>query len=355
MKKIWKWSIFYFALMVTGSIFEIIIAYMFTQNIIIIIISSMITGGIMTALYRFIISRHLKEIEEREKVKIEKKGIPKILERIHSLADQEFRQDRELLRIKSKRHKDKKLILISLDAYPLKQNDSIIDISSEDFERFIETLWKLFNFNYPTGIKLDNYSNYLRKFAYSQNTYFFEYESDSLYNYSRIRIYEDGRICISIIFETNTLVSYFPDASQFTSETKREMLDKSFYLFYQYLPFLFILNLYLMKLVYEKAKFNEDFKLYSRILSTNKISLLFNWSSGMGTPILSNDISIEFKHQINHDDLDLKKQVTYIINLYLNEVLKKFDTRIDKRKEFLREFDETINTYLDPVFKFQEN
>ncbi len=99
MKKIWKWSLFYFALMVTGSIFEIIIAYIFTQNIIITIISSMITGGIMTALYRFIISRHLKEIEEREKVKIEKKGIPKILERIHFLADQKFRQDRELLRV----------------------------------------------------------------------------------------------------------------------------------------------------------------------------------------------------------------------------------------------------------------
>ena len=131
---------------------------------------------------------------------------------------------------------------------------------------------KFFNFIYPTGFNLENFSNYLREYNYLQNRYIFEYESNSLYNYSRIRLYEDGRIYISIIFESNTLASYFPNASQFASEIKREVLDKSFYLPYQYLPFLFILNLYLVKLIYKKANINEDFKLYSRILSNKNLT-----------------------------------------------------------------------------------
>ena len=352
MKKVWKWSLFYFVIMVTGSIIEIIAAYFFTQNIIFTIFSIMITGGIMTALYRLIISRHLKEIEEREKVKKEKNGI---LERIHSLSDQEFKQDIKLLRIKSERHRDKKLILISLDTYPLKQNESVININNEDFERFIKEIWNYFNFNYPTGIELGNFSNYLRKCKYLKSKYIFEYESDSLYNYSRIRIYGDGRICISIVFETNTLGFYYPNASQFVSEPKREMVNKSFYLPYQYLPFLYILNLNLVKCIYEKAKFNEDFKLYSRILSTNNLSLILDWSTGFQTPNLSNDISIEFNNQIKLNDLELKKQVVNIMTFYLKEVLRNFNVNIDERDEFLKVFDETISTYLDPAFKFQEN
>ncbi len=276
--------------------------------------------------------------------------LQEILKNIDFQADQELRRDKKLLRIQSDKYKDKNLILIGFNVYPLNKNKQIIDIKNEEFERFIENLWKRFNFQYPTSSVY--FSQYLKENHYLENRYIFDFEdiNSSIYDYSKIIISEDGHISVNVIFSTMTFKENHPFESRLIPEAKRGTLENSYLLRYTHLPFFFILSLYLVKLTLRQANFDGNIKVSSHILSNNNLSLFFGHPNPLSIPKVSNKIDIKFHYQINLFDLDYKENVNNMTLLYLKEILKHFNTKVDERKELLKNFDGTINNCIEFIF-----
>lgn len=287
--------------------------------------------------------------------------IPKILEdnqdeilnKIDLQADRIWRQDRKSLRIKIDKNKVKNLILIEFNVFPLTNKKQIIDSKSEEFEKFLENLWEPFHIQYPTSPVY--FSEYLKDHNSIENGYDFEYEDSNsrMYDYSKIRIYENGQIFIGIIFSTETFRQSYPNEFLRIPEAERKKLDDSYVIFHSHLPFIFLLSLKLIKLLYSQGDYDGKVKNYCGILSNKRFSLFFGSNHPlMNRSKVSNDIEIKFNNQIEITDLNSREKVFEMVRQYLSEILKRCNTKMDERNKLLKRFDSTINEYLEKIFNF---
>ena len=131
-----------------------------------------------------------------------------------------------------------------------------------------------------------------------------------------------------MIFSTITFKENHTFESRLIPEAERETLENSYLLQYTHLPFLFILSMYLVKLILSEANFNGNIKITSHILSNNNLSLFFGYVDPFSIRSkVANKRDITFHHQINLSELGIKEKAKDLTCFYLKEILKQFNTR----------------------------
>ena len=138
-KKIWKWRIFFFVILVILNIIGIVISYFLSQNLVITVITVIIIDGIISPLYKFILEPRLKEIGEEGKIK-----------------EREKEEEREI-----DRYDSIKRIIELMDNYENVKNDNLREIeSTQKLKELFPELQKIgFSFygDQHTTIRDNNY------------------------------------------------------------------------------------------------------------------------------------------------------------------------------------------------------
>lgn len=267
-------------------------------------------------------------------------------EEIHKIQRTVSEYQNNIYRIYEAGRQGRKYILLGLIVIPFNKNLQILDLKSEDVEKFIQNLYNSLKKKNP--FEMVNFSNFLQNFIYLGDSFktslVDEGEEKSWHINSELFIFGNGIIRHNIIYQTVPIASIHPYSNNLLGmeESEKIRFKNAPYLMGDLLVYIYACWIKLIKLIFEKGNFNGRFNLTSKIKYKSEIALGF----GNYSP-LSHTSDIKVEKTINSNDLSERDSLKILITSILKEVLRYFGYDLANINDKLEIFGELINQYLD--------
>jgi len=245
---------------------------------------------------------------------------------------------------------DIRYLLIGTSITPISDEIQILDFDDEKIDEELIKLYEKFMYSSPGGHIVD-FDSFLRDMKYHKDVYKsrFLINKNTIYNEAEHQVSSTGKILSYIIFDCYSGGYLLQDSHYSFDETKKEDLLKASHLYSDLIPYLMMMYLKVAKVIYS-TRFSGKFFFSLQILSPFPYFIIFkHWID------ISHEHIIIIEKLILSQDLTNKRNTLEIIESLLVEFLRYFGFSKVEAKKRLDLFQDIINTYLLPVFKFEKD